>query len=105
MPAPLLLAAGQRAVPDGVACLCSGMLGFFMEHISEAFSARERMRCVRHTYSMLQWIAQRVAELVRAREERPRHPRRHAAPAWLSAPWPAASLRTALVPRRSSQQC
>ena len=88
-----LRSAGERRVPDGAACLSARTLGNLLSvrEVCMRVPGRERIRAMRRLYALLQWTAQRLAELVRARTERAAG-RGHAARSLRS---PAACLRCA----------
>ena len=59
--------AGQGRTPDAIACLCSKVVAR-MINLSQTFErmpGKQRVRCMRHLYTSLQWISQRIAETVR----------------------------------------
>ncbi len=67
---------GQRRVPDAVACLASNALGNLLSDspLCKRMPGKEHIRGVRVLYTLLQWTAERIAELVRVRGARLQRP-------------------------------
>ena len=99
---PARRAAGGQRVPDHLACQCSAALGGMLEipALGKRMPARERLRCMRRMYEVLQWAAEGLGDLVRARARRsaptrPSSRRQHAEWTQSSASLLAASFRAA----------
>jgi hypothetical protein len=91
--------AGHRRIRDATACLCSEVVARLinMRQMSERMPGKQRTRCMRHLYTILQWISQRIAETVRNHPEQCRLEQ-----SWVRLSRPPASFARNLVTTDSS---
>ncbi len=63
--------ADPRQIPDATACLCSEVVARMINlgQTCERMPEKQRTHCMRHLYTTLQWISQRITETVRSHPE------------------------------------